>query len=459
MRFRLLALGALLVSAGCVNAQLRVCSWNITNYNGGRIPEFQNAIYGVFEGRQLAPDALIVHEVLNASAMVQFQSLLNNAAGSPGDWAAAPFVDGADTETVFFYRTSKVQFLGMTTVAIGSSATNNQPRNTYRYDVRPAGYSGSTATIAMYGAHMKAGSTASDVARRLVECTRIRDNAESLNDDWHFLLGADFNNQNSDQDNYVELVGSQTDNTGRFFDPIKTPGNWENSSSFRIVHTQDPAATGQMDSRHDQILVSNSLIDGVGMDYEGNASVPYSTTTWNDPNHSYRAWGNDGTSFNTTMRIVGNTMVGASIAQSIMSSALSGGHLAIVMNIKVPGKIGSNTSAVDFGLVDQMSLQNRSLSLFHAGDQAKWTLAGMSNVRYQISATAPFGATAGTFSIAPGQTVTPSISLNTVIPGIYQGTVTVTSDDPDLPSFNIPVRGVVVGTWRPGIRPPRFPNG
>src|SRR4029453_17595681 len=111
--------------------------------------------------------------------------------------------------------------------------------------------------------------------------------------------------QSSDQAAYQELTGPKANNDGRFIDPIKTPGNWNNNVAFRFVHTQDPAS--QMDDRFDQLLLESSLLDDTGLGYIGNPAAAYSTSTWNDPNHSYRVWGNDGTRSNQLLRVTGNT--------------------------------------------------------------------------------------------------------------------------------------------------------
>ncbi len=321
--------------------ELRVVTWNVTNYSSGRVADFQTAIYGVFEGRFLSPDVFIGQEFLSASGVTNFLNILNTATGSPGDWAAASFVDGPDTDSAFFYRTSRVSLAtdlspnGVTVVAVGGTAPNH-PRNIMRYDVVVAAGTSAETRVAIYSSHMKSGSTGDDQARRLLEAQRIRDDAESLPAGWHFLLGGDFNTQSSSQSAYVELVGSQANNDGRLFDPISTPGGWNNNSAYRIVHTQDPTGAGGMDDRHDQLLLSASLVDGVGLDYIGDPSIPYSTTTWNDPNHSYRSWGNDGTSYNASLTITGNQMVGAVMAQALVNSAAGAGHLPVFLDLQVP---------------------------------------------------------------------------------------------------------------------------
>ncbi|UCG33547.1 MAG: hypothetical protein JSU68_02725 [Phycisphaerales bacterium] len=339
-----LLLGMVLVSSAAhAQTQLRVATWNVTNYSSGRVAEFQTAIYGEFEGRSMSPDIIVGQEFLSVTGVINFLSILNTAPGSPGDWAGAAFVDGPDTDSAFFYRTSVVQLArelspnGVTVVATGGVSPNH-PRNIMRYDVQVAAGTSAETRMAIYSSHMKSGSSSDDLARRLLEAQRIRDDAEALPEGWHFLLGGDFNIPTWTQAAYQELVGSQVNNDGRFFDPISTPGSWQNNPSFVIVHTQDPAL--QMDDRYDQILVSAGLVDGLNLDYIGEPSIPYSTITWDDPLHSYRSWGNDGTSYDTVLTTAGNEMVGETIAQALVDSASGQGHLPVFLDLRVPPCLG-----------------------------------------------------------------------------------------------------------------------
>jgi hypothetical protein len=450
---RLAAVIGFSLPMAAAQAQLRVASWNVTNYSGGRTAEFQTAIYGVFNGRALAPDVLIGQEFLSQSGVNGFLSLLNTAPGSPGDWAAAVFTDGADTDNAFFYRTTRVDFVAATVIAVGSSDTNNQPRDTDRYDIRPEGYAGATSTIGMYSAHMKAQGGTNDAGRRLIEAQRIRDNAEGVDTNgagsglpagYHFLLGGDTNVQTSTAPEYVELVGSQPNNAGRFFDPISTPGSWNNNAAFRFVHTQDPAGGGGMDDRHDQILLSASLVDGQGMEYLGNPAIPYSTSTWDDPNHSYRAWGNDGTSFNLALTISGNQFVGPSIAQALVTSAQSSGHLPVVLNLRVPPKVDSD-AAVDFGQVALGATAEQPVSVTNIGDVALWTAAGIADLSYTLSASAGFSAPGGSFvEAAGGGSNSHLLAMDTSSAGPKNGTLTILSNAPEQPVRVVALTGEVV---------------
>lgn len=432
------------------SAQLRVAAWNISNYGGGRQTDIERAVYAEFSGRSMRPDVILGQEFLSQAAVDSFRTILNAAPGSPGDWQSAPFIDGADTDGAFFYRTSRAQYLGTTVVAVGSSSTSNQPRNTYRYDFRPAGYTGAGATLACYSVHMKAGSEPLDQMRRLIEAQRIRADSAALPAGWRFLIGGDFNIQSSSQTAYQTLVGSAPSEAGRFLDPIATPGSWNNNGAFRFVHTQDPIGAGGMDDRLDQLLLSGTLVDGEGFDYVGAPSIPYSTTTWNDPNHSYRSWGNDGTSFNLALTVAGNQMVGPVIAQALANAAVGAGHLPVFLDLRLPPRMDS-TASVDFGTVEVGPAPEASATVWHAGDIALWTPAGLADLWYSFAPSPGFGAPVAQFiATAGGAGATHQVTMSALTPGVKQGTITVASNDPDQPMRVITVSGLVVVSLTPG---------
>jgi hypothetical protein len=445
-------LAALAAFSGAAYGQLRITTWNVTSYSSGRVTAFQTSIYDEFEGRSMSPDILIGQEFLSASGVTNFLNLLNGAPDSPGDWAAAPFIDGRDTDSAFFYRTSKATFLGVTTVSVGGLSPD-PPRDVRRYDFRLVGYDSVGATLACYSTHMKAGTSGDDQARRLVEAQLIRDNAEGVDTygpgsglpaGYNFLLGGDLNVQTSSQAAYVELIGSQANNDGRFFDPISTPGSWNNNGYFRFVHTQDPTGAGGMDDRHDQLLVSASLVDGDGFDYIGDPATPYSTSTWDDANHSHRSWGNDGTSYNTELTVSGNTMVGATIAQALKDSALGGGHLPVFFDLRVPPRIDSD-DVIDFGEVFQGDPADEVLTVWNDGDVALWTTDGIADLSYSISASAGFTAPGGTFVESPGGAANEHvIVMDTSTTGSMVGTLTIFSNAPDEPSRIVTLLGEVL---------------
>lgn len=483
------ALGAALCFAAGASAQLRVAQWNITFWSAddvaARGAAFQTAIYGTvppgltLAGQSMSPDVLIVEEIEegattgNTLAVNAFLNLLNTAPGSPGDWAAVPYVaNQGDTGNALFYRTSRFSNIGPTVVLgtlgadVGSGATQS-PRDNQRWRLRVAGYSSPSAELYIYGAHFKAGSTGTDQARREPEATRIRSNAAVLPAGAHFLLGADFNVQSSTQTAYQTLVGPGTTPAGQFFDPIIRPGTWENSTSFRNIHTQEPASA--MDSRHDQILVSASLRDGAGLSYlpaqaGGNIFAPFRAAgsvfgqDWFDPNHSYRCWGNDGESFNFPIRTGGNTQVGDPIAAALITTIDSGGHLPVYLDLQVPAKLGAPTGTINFGTVAQNSVATQTIQITNAANIAfsrSGTGFGIEPLSFSFATTTGFSIQQGngpftrTATAAPAQANTYTIVMNTSATGNQTGTLTITSNDPDVPTRVLTLVGTVGTTGGP----------
>lgn len=426
---------------------LRLAAWNITSYAGGRVTELQTAVYGSFEGRSMSPDVLVVQEMVSQTGVNVMLAALNAAAGSPGDWEAGPFIDGPDSDSALFYRSSKVFFINVFTLP-ADPGTTGAPRDVRRYDLGLVGYEDLSTQLAIYSVHMKAGSASSDQARRLIEATRIRTNAETLDPAINIVIAGDFNIQSSNQAAYQQLVASQANNNGRFLDPIGTPGSWNNNSAFRFVHTQDPIGAGGMDDRHDQILLDASLGDGVGFEYAGLFGVPYATTTWNDPNHSYRAWGNDGTSFDLSLRVEGNTMVGPVIAQALITMASSGGHLPVFLDLIVPAQVAADAE-IDLGEVAFGSLASGSITVANAGDVGRWGAGGIALLNYTLDADAGIAIEAGPFSdaadgVGNAHDFVADLATNAG-GGAFEGEIRVVSDDPDARVVRVRVTGTVVG--------------
>ena len=222
------------------------------------------------------------------------------------------------------------------------------------------------------------------------------------------------------------------------------PAVGNNNSTYKTIHTQDPSGAGGMDDRHDQLLVCEELIDGDGFDYIGDPGIPYSLSTWDDANHSYRSWGNDGTSYNTSLTIVGNTMVGQTIAQALVTTASGGGHLPVFLDLRVPPHVGSST-LIDFGQVQQGSLAEDTLLAWNAGDVGLWSQDGIAYLDYSLEASTGFTAPAGTFSDAAGGADNNHIiEMDTSTVGVKNGTLMIFSNAPDEPGREVILTGEVV---------------
>ncbi len=450
-------------------AQLRVGCWNVTNYGSGRVAEFQTSIYGTvpatlpggaplaLAGQRFAPDVILLQEITSASGVTNFVNLLNSAPGSPGDWAGTTWIDGppGDTSNSLVYRTSKLVLVQNTTIISAGAvdtdgvAPHIPPRNTERWILRLAGYTDIPANrIAMYSSHMKSGSGV-DELRRGTEATRIAADVQALPVGMHAVVGGDFNVTGYTDDGFAPMVGAVNGQpsvqNGPLYDPIRALGGWENSSTFRFIHTQDPGAGQQMDSRFDFILIGASLRDGQGLDYIGSLTSSWNLSTFADPAHSYRCWGNDGSSFNTSMNVASNAMVGPVIAQALQSSAAGLGHLPVFLDLRVPAQAQLSTATLDFGDVPQGSAQSRTFMVSNSANTGLWTAAGIANLNYTNGAPTGTAFTlvgAGTPQIdAPGGSGnTHTVNLSTATPGLFTSTVTIITSAPDTPTLTLNLR-------------------
>ncbi len=460
-------------------AQLRIACWNITNGRGttlvgSRATAFQTSIFGVFQGRSMSPDVILIQEMFDSSGLIAFVNLLNSAPGSPGDWAAYPWPTGVslpDSQSVTVYRTSKVIPAGPVVVVAGGGLSPLPPRNTYRFDFYPSGYVNQQSLISAYNVHWKAGSAGSDESRRLAEAQIIRQDANSLSPRGGIIVAGDFNISSSSAGSYNEIIGNKLDNTGRVFDPINSPGSWGDNHVYEFIHTQDPWTSDPnstnvgMDDRYDFIMMSQELLDGDGLHYIGNSNLAYSTTTWNDPNHSYRSWGNDGGSWtfasgswrSQAIRVNGNTMVGPTIAQALINSTGNQtGHLPIFADLRVPPVAGTNTLSLDFGVVGPNTPVSVPIAINNVPDLNKWGLDGVADLRYSFNTSGTFFGPNGIFTDrADDGAQVHSLTVNAASVGRINGTVTITTNDPARPTITIQCTALVTGQIIRPNNPPR----
>lgn len=439
-------LSGFLVAAGLTaEAQLRAATWNVTNYESGRTNAFRAAIFNEFQGRSFNPDVLVLQELRGSTGLTNFLNILNTTPGQENQWAAAPFLDTGDTDSGMVYRKSKIDFVSRVNIT-------GDPRDTQRYDFRLKGYQTNSTTnpnVSFYSSHWKAGSSAEDESRRLVEATNIRNDAANRPAGTHIMIGGDFNVQGSGDDAYKQLLDASVARSGgpltggRFFDPINSSytsggGNitWNNNNTYRFLHTQDPFGAGGMDDRLDFMLVGGSLRDGKGLEYIGSTTAAYSGSTWNDSNHSYRVWGNDGTSYNTTLTVNGNTMVGSTIAQALIDSTgnsnsnNTGGHLPVFLDLKVPADLTAGASLLNFGEVPLNDAVGnfQSLLVSNSVDSSLWGVGGIQRTRVRFSVTGDFTVPSGTFDIDGGGSINSIIRINTATMGEKMGLLTITDE-------------------------------
>ncbi len=404
-------------------AALRVVTYNVLNFPGStgtsRLDDFRMVL------EEVDPDVLVVQEMLSASGMNQIlSSALNYYA--PGEYAAGPFVDGPDTDNALYYKVATVDYVSHQEIATAL-------RNISEYVVRPAGYTSSDAEIRVYSLHLKAGSTSTDKSKRLAETTILRNHMNDLDAGSAFMVAGDLNIRGSSESAYQKLVGSEADNDGRVLDPINRPGYWHDSYSFADIHTQSPrtaqfggGATGGMDDRFDQILISYGLFDGEGLDYITG---------------TYTSFGNDGLHLNQAINQGTNYAVSAAIANALHEAS---DHLPVYADFQLPARIDA-PAQLAFGAYIVGTPASLPLII---GNVA---VAPADELDYSIAAPAGFSAAGGYYEIEPGEESDHAVMMDTATPGVRSGTLVVSSDDVDQPTAPVALSGIVVAHAQPSL--------
>lgn len=287
---------------GNVSAQsadtLRIMVYNVLNYpNASGSPRNQ---YFRKILQYVNPDVFVVREM---HSQVGIDSMLIRNLNIAGitDWAAAPFIDGPDSDGAFFYRSTKVQFLGQDTIG-------TELRNINVYRMKPILGDSSTSTT-IYAMHLKASTGTTNVQQRAREATRARENANLLPQNSKFIYCGDLNLYTSSEPTYSVFTSDGTNLNGKSFDPL-SPGSWNNNAAFASIHTQstrttqlsDGGATGGLDDRFDFLLPSMAFRD---------------TIVAKLFNNRYTALGNDANHFDQAINVLPNLAVPDSIANAL----------------------------------------------------------------------------------------------------------------------------------------------
>ncbi|HUL42823.1 MAG TPA: T9SS type A sorting domain-containing protein [Bacteroidota bacterium] len=316
--FILLALpGMLLSGTRRINSALtsgdtiRIACYNMLNY-----PGTDNAIRDPYFRRvyvTMNPDALVTEEMQpnNGQATINHirDSVLNYY--QSGLYSSAPFQSpvgpNSDTQTGFFFKSSKITYLGAHTFISG---TQGGDRDVTDYMIR---INSSSDTLHLLGVHLKADQGSPYDTQRGYEADSIRKYLNTLSPGAKFLIMGDFNTYSSTEPCLQVFLESETNNNGRAKDPLNPTNQsqpWHNTSTYAPIHTQSPrtrafggGSTGGMDDRFDIILTSYSALDN------------------NIVTSHYIPYGNDGKHFNDSINRLPNLAVPDSVANALEYSS------------------------------------------------------------------------------------------------------------------------------------------
>lgn len=203
--------------------------------------------------------------------------------------------------------------------------------------------------------HLKAGSYQADIDDRTTMISEINTWLNTYyNTPGNYFIMGDFNTYTSSEPGFQALINNSNSNI-KFNDPVNTPGDWNNSYTYRNIHTQSThaddngcAANGGMDDRFDFILISNPVKDG-------SLKVAYA-------NNSYKAYGQDGYHYNKSINDGANGIVSASIADALYNVS---DHLPVTMKIVMNPSVGIDkvltSSGLTFNFTNPLSQSNLDL--------------------------------------------------------------------------------------------------
>ncbi|MFT7611647.1 MAG: hypothetical protein ACI9J3_000592 [Parvicellaceae bacterium] len=301
-------------------------------YYGGEAPgspptplsvtEKNERLAKIYEHTQ--PDLLAVNEIVT-SLSTYGDSLLNGALNVGGvTWYAKAAYDvpsASPLSNMLYYDTRKFVMHSQTTITVPSQRLPNVYKLYYNYP--DLAILQDTIWLTAVVTHMKAGSSASDLADRDEKSDSIISWIAKENIVNYVLLG-DLNAQSDVEVGFQNLINHPVFPAASLNDPINTFGAWNNNAAFANVHTQstrdsdlgDGGVFGGMDDRYDWIMTSTAMVNGTDR-------------ITNIPN-SYWAVGQDGLRFNGNVISPLNTSVPDSIATALYESS---DHLPVIMNL------------------------------------------------------------------------------------------------------------------------------
>jgi endonuclease/exonuclease/phosphatase family metal-dependent hydrolase len=424
-----LLLGILIASGS--SAQLRIVNYNTATAQatGGvqtaRRPHsdliFEAIGLDNVNGLARPVDVLLLQEQFNMGLTTQsFVDVLNDIydpinrtmyARSTVNGQISNTFNGSGGRPGLIYNTQTIELIAETQVGTVGTASNQQPRASMRYQLRPVGYE-ANADFYAFSAHW----SASLASQRLAEAQAIRTNADALPDNSHVIYSGDFNITSSNVQSYQHMVSA---GDAQAVDPLNKPGIWGDrqfigAEDIRYLHTQSPAADGEgipgyaesgMDDRYDFQLVTAELLDG-----EGLSMLP----------NSYHVFGNNG-----THDFSGSITTGTGAAAPILAALKANSdHLPVVADYQLPANMFASLEAAPslVGLgetvgIDALIQNVANVLNANWADELDYTL--------NVSGSLIGGASGTLVATAPANVH--EIFLNTSSLGSFNGTVTIST--------------------------------
>jgi len=389
------------------SAQLRIVNYNTLDSPTGPDDANHAAIFSAIatqsvNGITRRPDLVILQEQTTASATA-VASILNASFGVSTYNVSVPTGQSNLDRQAFVYNAAS-----LTLTSSVSVFTAYRPVIRGQFNV--VGYQ--NASFTAYGLHLMS----SDPIGRAAQTAAMRANSDSFGS-INAIYAGDYNVDSSDELSYQNVL---TPGIGAGFDPLNQPGIWASNPSFAAIHTQSTridsinnGAGGGVDDRFDIQLATAELMDNDGLAYIGpNASGA--------PAHSYRTFGNVGTTYNKNINDPVNTSQPIAVLNALYNAS---DHLPVVADYQLPAKL-SVTSIAQPSVVIEGFLGTYQLTISNSAPVT--SIHGADELDFAMSAT---GATTSSSSgtVNATQSTVRSVPYQATVLGARQTNLNVTT--------------------------------
>jgi len=357
---RILFLLALLGSVSFGQTRIKAMTFNLMHYPGtlyyddatNTFVDRTPVLKGILDTFQ--PDLLMVCEL---ESSVGSDLILQNALQTTDNrYNRANFITNQSSnddslQQLVFYNSQKL------------TLTFQDIINTYIRDINHYSFqlnTGNTVYLEVFVAHLKSSTGSDNETKRLQMVQQFTNYLANLPTDRYVIFAGDFNLYNSSEIAYQEILDPT--NPIVLVDPINSPGNWSNNSSYAAIHTQSPlttnsqfqgaggswdGVTGGMDDRFDFMMVSQNMINGIGLKYVTD---------------TYKAYGNNGNCFNLS---INNPDCSGTYSQDLRNLIFNmSDHIPVVMELETPYSLNVNEfTSSSFVYFTSSNIENKQIEL------------------------------------------------------------------------------------------------
>jgi len=301
---------------------LTIMAYNILNYPGSNSSK-ADTLKPIIQ--YVRPDIFMITELTSSAGV---SAIMNEALNVEGitSYQNANYVNGPDSDNMMFYNADKLVLYSQYEIP---TALRNISEYVLYYKTPGMTALTDTVFVYCYMAHLKASSGAVNVQKRNQEVILFKNYLDSRTNIENVIFGGDFNLYTSTEPAHNTILNG---GSVVLLDPISSPGDWHNNTSFAGIHTQstrsstigDGGSYGGMDDRFDFIFFTEDLETG-----ENDLTYVQG---------SYDALGNDGNHFNMSINAVPtNSAVPSNIADALY---VMSDHLPIVLKATIPIDVG-----------------------------------------------------------------------------------------------------------------------